>query len=79
MLSFSIFAQKIFQMNSDNQKVLRLSTKNYTELLSLFAIRCTMHRIEKRKNPAYSVVHHPSNKRTTNTVSQIEAEIQLVS
>ncbi len=41
--------------------------------------RHTMHQIKKRKKLVYFVVHQLSNKRMMNAVSQIEAEMQLVS
>ncbi len=40
-----------------------------TELLACTPYRFTMHRIEKRKKTAYSVVHYLSNKCRTNAVS----------
>ncbi len=50
-----------------------------TELLSLHTIQARNAWNQKKGKTEYSAVHYPSKKHTTNTVSQVEAEIQLVS
>ncbi len=52
------------------------ATKDDAELLSLHTIQVC--NALNQKKTAYSMVYYLSNKRMTNSVSQIEAEVQLV-
>ncbi len=75
---FLDFTQNFLKFLSNYTTFFPKTTKDGTELLSLHTIHVYNASNQKKKKPVYSVVHYLSKKRTTNTVPQTEAEIQLV-